>query len=271
MPLITKLSARNMQGQTFTDELYPVTLICGDNARGKTTRINTLCLTLAGYAPGISQKGHDIFEAFATGNPLVTEGWFENGNHVGNSWTERSGSVKAEKLGNGEYRMPPVLLDADEYFGLSGPERTRFIFAIAKLPEELSITKLTNTLSANVKNITLEENTEQSQMAIAEVAETIVDAGSKSGSQTPQDWIADLAEDLRKRKNLADQNVKRLEKTVQGLAQVRETAAQAPQDAEVRLTEARTALDAANGDVARLLEAGKTLKRQLDEVEASGR
>ncbi|MDE2105732.1 MAG: hypothetical protein KGL39_51385 [Patescibacteria group bacterium] len=263
---ILKLSAQHMQGADFSDDLLPVTLYCGDNMTGKTTRINTLHLVLAGYVPNVAKTNPDIFDSFSSGNPLFCGALLDDGQNLQRQWEQSKGKIIYKGVSDEQWKgLPPVLLDADEYFGLSDKERTRFVFQRAKLNNELTVTKLCNSITANLKNMVLKENTEQTQSVIKELCEFIANQGFDSGHISSQEWIHDLAGALREKKLLADQNVRRMEKTVQGLTQVKETSG-APADAEARYNKAQAELEKVNAEVARLMGIGLAIKEELDKT-----
>jgi hypothetical protein len=274
---VTTLTSRNLQGLTFQDELHPITLYVGDNARGKTTRINALHLALAGYVPGVSKKGCDIFAAFASGNPLFVFAHISDGSvivsKVSRTWEERKGSVKTDELWIGpKVEIPPVAIDADMYFGLSGPAQTRFLFSCAKLPPELTIPNLCNAITANIKNIKVEENTEGTERAIKELVEFISRRDNYDGGARPQDWVCVLAEDFKNRLKESNQNAQRMEKTVQGITQIREQSEPVSQDAEALLQAAVKETDVAKALVDTLRERGKLKGAILHalKIEAAG-
>lgn len=262
---IKTLSGRNISGQTFSHELAPVTVFAGANFAGKTTRINALTLALAGYVPGVGKTGRDVFTRLASGDKMTVEVSCDKG-MMEMTWKEERGSVRY--FGPTEEArciplMPSVALDAAEYFALSEAERTKFLFARATLPPELKITSLTNAITANVKNIKLEVNTEATEAVLKSVAEFICDAGFEADlGMTPQGWLEKLLSDAKEKKKLADATVKRLESTAAGLTQTASAEDPAPPDAEQRLQEAQRTAYEANAEVSRLAEKLRELTAQ---------
>lgn len=264
---IKSIKAKNFKGQTFTQPLTAVTVITGRNAKGKSSRIEAATLAQLKYLPGFSKKPNDIFREYASGNPMAVEVEFDNGNLTGVCFEESRGSVKCLDTGNGRAAIPPVAFDANEYFALSGAERTKFIFSRAKL--DLTIDKLTNNITANIKNIKLEENTPSSERVIKEICEIVSEHNEAAveADATPQKFIEELYDDIKDKLKLANENAKRMASTVQGLTQIKE-ASTAATDIEVRIAKARQELESANAEVARLRSESNTLKNQLAEAES---
>ncbi len=259
---IKSVSAKNLKGQTFDQPLAPVTVIAGPNARGKSSRIEAIQLALAGYLPGIPKTGSGIFAALASGNPLRVEAVDDSGESHAREWREAKGKVVF--TGPDDPIMPPVALDADEYFALSAPDRTKFIFARAKV--DLSIPKLTATITANIKNIKLDENTPQTEQVIAETVASVEKSAKLAGSQTPQEFIADLYDGTKETLKLANENARRMDQTVQGLTQIKAEST-ASSDIEKRLATARQHLEDANATTARCLAEWNAAKRSLADAE----
>jgi len=267
MKRIKTLSADNMAGQKFSHQLAPVTLFTGRNRAGKTTRMNAAMLVLAGRVPGLN-TGKAVFDAFATGNPLEVGGVMDDKTAVARTWTQNKGAVKYQGPTEEQFPPPPpVMLDAMEFFGLSDAERVKFVFSRAKLPESFTVERMVDAITSNLKNIKLDEHTPESEAAIRETVDFISNHAGHSPLDDPiympQTWLVDLVASIKDRSKLANQNAKRMEQTVQGLAQVKQAAA-VPQDAEARLAKAREELEAANADVVRLTEVGKWLRREHD-------
>lgn len=242
---IKKLTANNFKGRSFSDELAAVTLYTGANSAGKSSRLEALALALLGYVPGYSRKPSDIHGLFASGS-CMSAGYESDSGGAVRRYEQRGGAVKYS--GPEASEVPAVLLDPEAYFGLSGPERAKFLFAASGAAKEVDCKKLANTVAANLKNIRLEENTEQTEAAVSRLVEWVAQR-QKCG---PQEWLENLAADAKDKLRLAKQSVVRLEKTVQGNAQAALAEDPAPADAEHRLAEARQALESAQAEESRL-------------------
>lgn len=264
---VTKISAVAFKGWTFAHELWPVTLFAGPNWTGKSSRVEALTLALAGWLPGVANTGRGLFDALASGNPLRVAAELDRSEPVTRTWRMAGGLVKYVGTGDA-LDLPRVAVDATEFLGLSGPERVKFLFALAKLPPECGVTALTNAVVANVKNIKLEENTPESEAAIRGLCDLILNAGFESGATPPQEWLAKLSEGVKTLKLSADQTVRRMEAGLQSAAQVA-TGDPAPQDAEAKLADARKALETVVGESQRLFAELRSLDARVAEAESA--
>lgn len=263
------MQGRNVKGQNFTHNLTPVTLLHGRNWAGKTARLDALVLALGGTLPGVASKPNEIFDRVASGNPLEVRVDMDDGTILSRQWLRNGeGTVsKDETKACKTFNMPAVALDPSEFLGLSARNRVKFLFSRCKLPEEMTVVAMTNALTANVKNIKLEENTPASEEAIKEVAAEIYDHGDDEEA-TAQDWVESLVVLVGDKKKEAVSTVQRLEKTLQGLTQTALDAAPPPQDAERKLAAARKALEEAQAELARTEEAGRALAAQHKDTAA---
>jgi hypothetical protein len=126
----------------------------------------------------------------------------------------------------------------------------------------MQVEGLQNAVVAGIKNTKFEVNTEETEAAVNELA------GYARGfcpTSSPQEWIEKMVEEVRVKKNAAQQNVQRMQKTAQGMSQVSD-AEPAPLDAEHRLDVAKEWLRKSEAEVTRLAELGRLMKKQLDEA-----
>ena len=278
---ITKLTGRNIASSSFEHDLWPICLFVGENDAGKTTRINALTLALANRLPGVASTGSAIFNSLATGSLMSVFAGTDDGRSIMREWREEKGKVKHTSRLNGfpeDFEIDPVAIDPMEYMSLSSVERNRFLFARSSgVP---TIEKLVATITANLKNIKVEENTPDTEGVINRLVAFVTRFGTKQienqagfevlnvqiAGQSSQEWLAALYEAVKDEVSLAKQNVDRQEKTLQGLTQ-NQTGQSAPADAEQRMVTARQELEKANAEVARLLEAGKGISRQQKEIQ----
>jgi exonuclease SbcC len=223
---IKTISAQNLKGQTFIHELAPVTMFVGDNFAGKTSRIDAVFLALLGWLPGIAKKPGDIHADLSSAPRLQVAAKF--GQHgVVRDWFESKGSIKYSGTGD-DIDYPPVALVTSEFLSLSPNERVKFLFARAKLPDEYTPEKLQLTITANVKNIKLDANTEATEASIQQLVDLIADQDPLGSAQ---DYVTGLATAINERKKAAVAAVQRMEKTQQGMAAIAPDA-QAEADAE---------------------------------------
>ena len=263
---LNRIKAVNFKIGSFDQPLTRVTVICGLNATGKSSRAEGCILTTARFIPGLPKTARGLFDALATGNPMRVTSQADDGRVFSGEWREKGDKVTYTEVG--ETIVPNVMADAGEFLSLSGPDRVKYIFARCKV--DLSIEKLTLSICANVKNISLEENTPNTEAAIQEVCREVGSVAKNDLEEdlSPQEFIADLVDCIKEKLRLANENAKRMSQTVQGLTQIKEESG-ASGDIEQRLATARAALDTANGEVARLKQVGVQLKADIEAAEAT--
>lgn len=257
MKTIRGISAQNLKGQTFRHELAPVTLFTGDNFSGKTSRLDAVHLALLGWLPGIGKRGSDIYADLASGSTLSVSAFFDV-TKIEREWAMVKGSVKYTGPDGG---WPPVSLVASEFLSLSPAERVKFLFARAKLPSEYSVQSLVKTITANIKNIKLEQNTAASEAVIDQTCNLVADL--LNGEPTPQEFVSGVAHVLSEKKKLAVQAVQRMEKTQQGMAVIAPDI-MAEADAEAKLRQAQETYTAQRSVLAQVEADGKRLAAELE-------
>ena len=265
MNQIASVSGKNIKGRSFVHKLTPVTLIAGRNRRGKTTILDTIELAITSRTSSLRgangkpvAQPREIFDALASSSLMSADVVYSDGTGCGISYTQARGTVSTKRTDGGP-ELPPIMLDPTEYTNLSEPDRVKYIFARANLAH-LTISKLRDTVSANLKGIKLEENTPASESVITELVQFVRSHQGGQVSLTPQDWVANLIEDAKTKLSASNANVKRMEQTQQGMTQVAGDENPAPADSETRLLDARKALEAAQGDLTRLQTELETLK-----------
>jgi hypothetical protein len=264
---ITRVAAANFKGQTFSDQWFPITKITGPNSTGKSARLEAFWLALLGYMPGDKPvKSHrELFHLYASGNPMkvlidITYDALPGSRQtVERIWSESRGTVTHQ--GPEEPIVPAEAIDCAAYLGLSGPERLRFLLKRMQAAG-VKIPAVAATIVANLKNLKLEENTVHTESAIGAVAETVRAAEAKNGKASIADWVAALAETIKSNKLAADQNVRRLQATLQGMTQTRSTGEAAPANAEDALRRAQEEFRKAEATVTELATSLNECRRQ---------
>jgi len=270
---LKSITATNFKGhQKFHYDLAPVTLLHGDNFRGKSAVVEAVTLALLGYVPGVATKQNELFERLASGNPMSVTAKFDELHGVKDvCWTRQYEQVGgAVKHFGTEHVFPPIAGDVSKFLGLSGPAQTRFLFECAELGPEFSIPELSKLVRAKLKNVKLDPHNKEAEAAVDELAEFVASGDAQA---EPQGWLSVLAENLRLRKNSAQATVDRMAKTGQGLAQVAQARPTAPQDAEARWEQAKRRKSEVGAECARLhaqLEAKREEWRKLDTAAKAG-
>lgn len=253
MKVIT-IQATNFKGRTFRRELGALTIIAGPNDTGKTATVDAIKFALIDQIPGKAKSNREIF-ALASGKSLSVEAVVETGSgllSVGRALTQSGDRIKATASADVE-KLPPIPLvtfDAAEYFAAGPTGQLNMIFRLCPvetaLPEELQ------------------------KAAEAIIAESGQPPAFLPGGQTHQDWLEAALTKVGEALKTANAEVARMEKTLQGNAQIEATkgARVSPAEAERAYRAASTAADAAIAEAAKLEAAMNENSRKAARVAA---
>lgn len=262
--IATKLRGSKFKGRDFEHDLAPITIFVGLNSAGKSARLEAMQLALAGYVPGVPASPAGIYGAFGGQGDMAVGAILDQGGVV-RSFRPKGKSVSREDRWDKlpvDWAVQPVTVDADEYLKTTERERTRILFRMAKLGREITA----DTITAEIKNIVLEQNTKQTQEFIGRLCNTLENT-FKHNQDTVQEWLISVVEGFREKLKAANDNVKRMNLTIQGITQLR--AASPPpessmQDVERRLAQAREQETQLSTELGRLEQQITVAKRQQD-------
>lgn len=151
---INKIVMENIKGQNTVQELTGKDIILGSNGTGKTTRLQALAIALQGFVPGQGKKADETFKLSNADNMLVgldTDGFSFTREFKKKVSKNKDGSTKESisqslsvspskcetKISEKEARIIaemgslPVMLDFNEFLGLSDNKRREFIYNLA--------------------------------------------------------------------------------------------------------------------------------------------
>ena len=74
----TQITARNLQGLSFTLDLATIQFLVGANFAGKSARTDAIRLLLLGFLPELGKRPQSTFE-ICSGRELVVSGTFDDG------------------------------------------------------------------------------------------------------------------------------------------------------------------------------------------------
>jgi len=130
MKLIS-ITASGFKGRDFSFSLKPMNIFFGANYVGKTRVMDAIRLALLGYLPELGKRNQDTF-GLATGSAMEVTAVFDDGQTLRRRWSLKGNSVVAENEipeGVKEWGNLNVMLNADEYFGLTDAARVKYVFA----------------------------------------------------------------------------------------------------------------------------------------------
>ena len=268
---LTKITARNFKGQSFTLDLKEINLIVGSNFAGKTARTDAVRLVILGYLPELgaqlepgkmpspSRRASDTW-GLSSGRDMVVEATFDNGDTITRRWYLKGDSVKYEVNGVGEDSFATefgtqlaVMLNAEVYFSLGATDRVRYVFQNLPMGGARTVEKII----AEVKE-ELEKEACATE-AIGEVVETMQAESDEEKEITPQDFVGYAIENVGGLAKLAKDHAAQMEKTIQGLTYLRTQDAPAV-SAEVFEVEAGKLTK----EVAALIESKGSIKAKAD-------
>jgi len=131
---IKSLVATNVHGLNIGLDLKSVNVICGDNFTGKTAIMKSIRLGLTGYLPlPIGKTPGSIYKL--AGNPegegsMSIEMLTDNGRAIKHKWSrDAKGKTSAEGGVPMDLQMPPLLCEPRTFFGMTGADRIKIVFA----------------------------------------------------------------------------------------------------------------------------------------------
>lgn len=277
---LKKVSAQNLKGLTFTLDLAADrTLLHGDNFAGKSARADAIRLALLGYLPELGKTARATF-GLCSGRELVVEAEFDDGAKIFRRWYLKGDAVKTEELlppafeGNGE--LLAVMMNADVYFGKTETERVNYIFAnVPGLAAEHSPDAIRADFAQSLYEVEgLDPDAIDATLVRLDAARRQVEELPAFAGWTPQLFVDCVADFVAEDAKAAKQTVAVFEKTVQGLAHLRTTAAETAAAADVAaldaehktLTNELTALREEKARAAAAQEQARASKRRRDEL-----
>lgn len=270
---ITNLEASGLKGLSFIHDLQRCTLFTGPNFVGKSARLEAIRFGLLGSVPDLGKTNQATWD-LSGGNEMHVRLSLDNGKDVERSLVKAGESVN--KRGNAaacEFeasRMP--MLDPEEYFGLTDSERIHYVFGMMKMPETFT----RDGIFAEIRNLSLEENTEPTEKAKGEIIDLINREFSPGRPLTAA--LIDAIADLKLEFTAVNRRAKDTQGTLRVLSELKTRGAEATADtiqgvvAELRaVTEAWNVANQASGALTqRQMEANRVGLRRTQIQEALG-
>lgn len=216
---INSITAQNVKGLTFTHELKPATIFVGDNATGKTARLDAIRLLLKGYLPRLGVQPSSTMMLAGTGDrTMKVSGMTHNGHMASRAWTRGKGTAISKEETPFKFDIPDVLIDpASEFFKLSPGKRIDFVFQTVKTSQALN----PDSLVVEVKNLSFDPNTEVTQGAVADVVAQLTDSIMTYHQRKTQDpdftfqvWLDEELAMVKEQLKTEKQNVDRMCKSI---------------------------------------------------------
>ena len=220
------IEAKNLKGSTFNQQLSDITLFYGENAAGKTTRVDALTLALTKSLPGIATRPSDIHDLLASDAEMTvyTETDGDLPEFAGCSWIK--GRKGIETAFEGSLEAPRLLFSTSEFLDMTAKERTKFLFQILPPPPLDKVGP--EAIIARLKNIKLDPHTEHAEKAITDLCQKVEESWDKATStkegSTIQGWLSALVEEITEHVKTTKASLKGMKATSLGITALRKEA-----------------------------------------------
>lgn len=208
------IGLKNSTGRDI--DLYPLTIIQGPSASGKTAVLNAIRLGLVGHEPTLGKTAAATMR-LANGSQLwVTLEDSAGGKNV-REWNISRGKVSATAECSIP-EVPPILMDPEEYFRLGAKDRVRYVFDRADLSGlNIGLERLTEAVEA-IKIADADERLLRAKLdvkagVVAHLAES--DRERHDIEQPNQEWLENILTHYTERAKTARQQADRMAKAVQ--------------------------------------------------------
>lgn len=269
MKKIKSIAANSFKIGTFTTNLSDVTLITGDNFAGKSSRIEAIILALAGYLPGVEKKPNAIHERLASDNTMTVTLTSTDGEIIVREWERnKKGAVSAKNVLSGlpeGWTAEPVVVDANEFLGLSEKARVKYLFNRTSLKSKVTTAQLIKLVGDEVE---MNATNAKAVMEQIEQFKQTVEQMLKDNDGKVQPWLEALVEHCRKWKADAELTIR----TQAAGTQVTGAAIATFMDADKVTKEYETAradYEQLMADVTRATEGLKALVQSFNESKAA--
>jgi hypothetical protein len=244
---LTQISASNIKGQTFSHDLAPVTIFMGDNRAGKSARLAAIRLLVLGFEPKLGTLPSRSMKLCRPSQHMMSVSGQLSDGSTGKREFHRKGdncSALPPTIPAGLGSIPIVLLDPREFFALkTGDMRRRYLVSACKIDGEQFTAAA---VVAELKNIKLDHNTEQSETVLQELGEWLFRTAASSARDQAdwfQTWLNARLEDIKDKLRTAKADLDRMRKSVVATSQLQSTETPPPPSANVRETLAKQRSD----------------------------
>jgi DNA repair exonuclease SbcCD ATPase subunit len=125
----------NIKGRNITKEFAPLSVITGDNMTGKTAVLDAIRLAWNGTTLGVGKRAGDIF-SLASADSMTAIVYFDDTSSIERTWTRKGDKVSGQVRNPQAIKVPPVLLDASEFFDMPVEARLALLFGRLNLGSE---------------------------------------------------------------------------------------------------------------------------------------
>lgn len=244
---IASLTAHNIKCPSFSHDIGAVTVLVGDNASGKSARLEAIRLGLLGFVPGLPKTNAGIF-SLSCGSTMSVSLRLTDGTIIERTYTQKGDSIKAtDKIeGKGWLEVPPVLMDSSEYLRLSERERVKFVFGLVQLDDHWSgerILQLVGETPIDCDKEIVEAVVLSKKAVLDSLLASDMERYDNGGSV--QEWLEVQVNELRERVKTTNAGLQRMEKFSQAIVELKQNGTSA-ENVDRLLRDKRQALQEAS-------------------------
>jgi DNA repair exonuclease SbcCD ATPase subunit len=249
---LTKISAANIKGVSFTYDLTSAVAIVGPNFSHKTAVIEAIRLALLGYIPEVGKLPRSTWE-LSSGTELFVMATFDDESELSRRFFYKGATLSMAERGDGvevnQFADLP-LLNAAAYFEMTDGQRTSYVFERVRLPDSYTV----EGIIAECERISFEE--EHSE-AIEKAKTNLIDILRKSSVPASiQEYLTTVLEAFRDLFTYWNKRAKETQGTVKTLTELKlrekECSTDSLRQLETEIAEAQSVLDKLNADKGRL-------------------
>jgi len=245
--MITKVTAQNLKGRSFSFPLQPLTIITGPNAHGKTSIADAITVGLFGYHPNLGKTNPATMQ-LASADRMEIALQMLGGQESKQAWTRKGKTIKKDGAPpEGVAPLLQSLLTGPQFLSASATQRAAMIRTAAGAGAEDPVQVLTQQIQASGKIAGLWGCLPKTK--VTEFA----------------DWIEDRRDAIKDEITASRAVIDRMTKTMQGLAHL-STESQEHSVTLEQLTEARNKEAQAQAELATFNLTFERLKQERDKA-----
>ncbi len=267
---INSVKASGLKGSGFQYDLVPFTIFCGNNFVGKSRVMDAIRLCLLGHLPELGKTSAATFdlasEAAMTVDLEIADGLYQ----INRRWAQNGKSITAtSNIGVPDTIMAslPISLNIADYFAKTPGQRLEYLFGAVAGDGPFDNAKII----VGIKNIALPTggNTKETEAVLQQCRDTLAQLEGFSAVE----FFPRAVDHFKAALKTANDNLKRMTGTVQGLAQLQameqQLAALDHATIQSRLSLARKAGTEASSMLATLTERQRAAARELESQRAA--
>lgn len=214
---LSKITATNFKGSSFSYELDPLTVFIGNNFKGKTRIIDAIIVALLGYHPSLGKTAKATF-GLASGREMEVRAEFQMGPTIRRRFYLKGDTVKVDEdlpeAWDQVVEQLPVMLDASLYFSLTDRQRVDYVFANCALRDGWDAQSI-------MDRVRKKACADSDPKTFASWEECLLGDAKNDGALKPQAFIEYALERFTQIWKDSKASGERMEKAIQGVSELR--------------------------------------------------